>query len=374
MRYARREHGPPHQLPPRVRPTSLRASPACRSARCRPAWVSGSPPRRRRSRRRSGPGRSRSRNDAAPRSGPVPASPSGPASSSRAATAYSSLRVVPNIGGSSELMVTRTPASTSCRSGCSSRSGDRAGAHVGGRADLQRDAPLGQVRRAAPGPVRRRCRGRSARRPGRAARPRRSAGRWSPRRAGRERSPAARARSKYGLNCGRGTPISGPPSPKLTSPSGRSSSAIRRVSSAAGRPASPGMSKHQRSTMPKSASAALAGVLDRLAERRRGDAPAHVRVRGDGQLGVPDLLPGQFPGHLVGEQPDVLGVPDQVDDAEVDLDEVGEVAEGEVVGERLRVGRHRDCVPRAGRPARRRSAGRRSRRGARAAPPWAVRR
>ena len=42
-------------------------------------------------------------------------------SSSRAATAYSVLRSVPNIGGSSLLTVTRTPASTICRIGCSSR-------------------------------------------------------------------------------------------------------------------------------------------------------------------------------------------------------------------------------------------------------------
>ena len=34
------------------------------------------------------------------------------------------------------------------------------------------------------------------------------------------RSPAARAAAKCGANCGRGTPISGPPRPKLTRPSG----------------------------------------------------------------------------------------------------------------------------------------------------------
>jgi len=73
---------------------------------------------------------------------------------------------------------------------------------------------------------------------------------------GTDRSPAARAASKCGLNCARGTPISGPPSPNDTSPSGCTSVAILSVSSAAGMPDSPGMSKHQRSTMPKSRSAA----------------------------------------------------------------------------------------------------------------------
>ncbi len=56
-----------------------------------------------------------------------------------------------------------------------------------------------------------------------------------------------------------GTPISGPPSPNETSPSGRSRSSVARrtVSSADSSPASPGMSKHQRSTVPNSASADL---------------------------------------------------------------------------------------------------------------------
>lgn len=74
---------------------------------------------------------------------------------------------------------------------------------------------------------------------------------------GTECSPTARARSKYGLNCGRDTPISGPPRPNETRPSGCRSQAIRVVSSAAARPASPGMSKHQRSTTPSSDSAVL---------------------------------------------------------------------------------------------------------------------
>ena len=53
-----------------------------------------------------------------------------------------------------------------------------------------------------------------------------------------------------------------------------------------------------------------------------GDAPHDRGVRGQGQLGVADVLRGQLAGDLVGQRPDVLGVADQVDDREVDLDEV----------------------------------------------------
>ena len=86
---------------------------------------------------------------------------------------------------------------------------------------------------------------------------------------------------------------------------------------------------------------AAAGVLDSVAELLGRDTTDHVRVRGDGQLGVSDLLLGQVAGDLVGEQPDVLGVADQIDHAEVDLDEVAEVAELEVPGQQLRVRRDR---------------------------------
>ena len=218
----------------------------------------------------------------------------------------------------------------------------RPGAHVRGRADLQRDPLLGQVAPAAAGPARRRCRARSARRPARAARPRSSPAPVVSPACGTLCSPAARALSKYGLNCGRGTPISGPPSPKLTSPSGRSleRDPQRLLGGRQARPR-PGCRSTSAARCRARRSAALPGVLDRLAERRRRDAPRDVRVRRDGQLGVPDLLAGQLAGHLVGQDPDVLGVADQVDDAQVDLDEVREVAEREVVGERRRVGRHR---------------------------------
>ena len=75
------------------------------------------------------------------------------------------------------------------------------------------------------------------------------------------------------------------------------------------------------------------GVLDRLAHRVRRDPVDDVRVRGDGHLGVTHLLAGQLARDLIGQQPQVLGLRDQVDDRQVDLDEVVEVAEGEVLGE-----------------------------------------
>ena len=70
-----------------------------------------------------------------------------------------------------------------------------------------------------------------------------------------------------------------------------------------------------------------AGVLDRLAERLGRDAGLDRGVRREGQLGVADVLRGQVAGDLVGQRPDVLGGADQVDDARVDLDEVREVGE-----------------------------------------------
>ena len=68
--------------------------------------------------------------------------------------------------------------------------------------------------------------------------------------------------------------------------------------------------------------------------------------------------PGHLAGDLVGEQPDVLGGADQVDDREVDLDEVGEVAELEELPQLLRVAGHDAGVPgrQLGDDARRRGA------------------
>ena len=157
---------------------------------------------------------------------------------------------------------------------------------------------------------------------------------------GRLCSPAARAASKYGLNCGRGTPISGPPSPNPTS-AGRTvvQGDLQRAVSAlqtelAGTVEDP--AQHD----PEVALGRHPGVLDGLHELLRGDPADHRGVRGDGQLGVPDALSDHLGGDLVGEQPDALAGLDQVDHRQVDLDEVGEVAELEVVGQLLRVGQH----------------------------------
>jgi hypothetical protein len=81
-------------------------------------------------------------------------------------------------------------------------------------------------------------------------------------------------------------------------------------------------------------------VLDRLAHGCGRDATAHVRVRRDGDLGIPDLLARELARHLVGQRPDVLSVPDEVHHREKDLDEVGEVAEHEEIGQQPGVCRH----------------------------------
>ena len=139
-------------------------------------------------------------------------------------------------------------------------------------------------------------------------------------------------------------------------PAARSRRGCRRSSAAPGRsPARP------RSGRPRSPRC-----------RPRSGCPAqHRRVRRAGQLGVPDLLAlGHLAGDLVGQVADVVGRADQVDDREVDLDEVGEVAERE----ERRAARRGRSAPRPGgaRRARRRSGPRPSRRGGRAARPSAA--
>ena len=62
------------------------------------------------------------------------------------------------------------------------------------------------------------------------------------------------------------------------------------------------------------------------------------------QLRVADLLAGELAGHLVGQDPDVLRLADQVDHRQVDLDEMPEVAELEVRRQRVEVGRHRGAA------------------------------
>ena len=114
-------------------------------------------------------------------------------------------------------------------------------------------------------------------------------------------------------------------------------------------------------------------LLQRLGVGLDRDAPDHGGVRRAGQLGVPQRLAlGHLAGDLVGQQPDVVGRADQVDDREVDLDEVREVAEREELLQRLRVAGHHAGVPlgELGDDARRT----RSPRGGRAARPSAGRR
>ena len=153
------------------------------------------------------------------------------------------------------------------------------------------------------------------------------------------RSPAARAAAKCGANCGRGTPISGPPRPKLTSPSGRCCRATSRVMSAAGSAGLPRDVEAPSQGQVVLGLRAEPGVLDGLAHGLGGDATADVGVRRHGELGVADVLRGQVLRHLVGQRPHVLLVADQVDHRQVDLDEVREVREAEVVGEQRRIGR-----------------------------------
>ena len=185
-----------------------------------------------------------------------------------------------------------------------------------------------------------RCRDRSARRRGSGRASQIVSGPVVSPACGTECRPAARAASKYGANCSRPTPISGPPSPKEISPAGWRSVAMRRVSSAAGSPNSPGMSKHHRSSSPKSRAAATLASSMACTEGLGSDPRQDRGVRRAGQLGVADLLVGHVPRHLVRQQPDILGGPHQADDRQEDLDEMGEVGEGEEAAERIQVARH----------------------------------
>ena len=84
------------------------------------------------------------------------------------------------------------------------------------------------------------------------------------------------------------------------------------------------------------------GVLDRLGVRLDRDPGQHRGVRRAGELGVPDALTlRHLASDLVGEVADVVGRADQADHREVDLHEVGEVAEGEERLELVEVARHR---------------------------------
>ena len=86
-------------------------------------------------------------------------------------------------------------------------------------------------------------------------------------------------------------------------------------------------------------------VLDGLDVRLDRHARLHRGPRRQRQLGVADVLRGHLGGDLVGQQPDVLRLAEQVDDREVDLDEVPEVAERVEVAQRVEVGGHGAGVP-----------------------------
>ncbi len=79
----------------------------------------------------------------------------------------------------------------------------------------------------------------------------------------------------------------------------------------------------------------LAGILYGLHERLLGNAAASGGEGGDGQFRVTDVLPRHVAGDLERQEPDVLRGADQIHDREVHVDEVAEVGEGEVVGQRL---------------------------------------
>ena len=153
-------------------------------------------------------------------------------------------------------------------------------------------------------------------------------------------SPAARAWSNTSLNCGRSTPTSGPPSPKPIRVSGAFGAARRRGVLGGGQP---GLAGDVVDPAQLDAVVPLGGdpgVLDGLDVRLDRHPGLHGGPRRQRQLGVADVLRGHVGGDLVGQQPDVLGLAEQVDDREVDLDEVPEVAERVEVAQRVEVGRH----------------------------------
>ncbi len=153
--------------------------------------------------------------------------------------------------------------------------------------------------------------------------------------------PAARARSKTSLNWGRSTPTSGPPRPKPIRVSGAFGRSAKPTRVLGGRQA--GLAGDVVDPAQPDAEVALGGdpgVLDGLDVGLDRHAGLHRGPGRQRQLGVADVLRGHVGGDLVGQQPDVLGLAEQVDDREVDLDEVPEVAERVEVAQRVEVGRH----------------------------------
>ena len=259
--------------------------------------------------------------------------------SSRAATPYSSFNVVANIGGSSLLMRDPDTGLDHGDDRVLAQVGHRAGGHVGGRADLDRDLVRGQVGEQL----------RILDRGGAVTDPLgaeladgvpdrlRSGGLAGVRDAVQAGGPGRvevrlELRSRYAdlgateseAHQARRAVIEGDPQ--------RAVGALQ--AQLAGDVEDP--AQHD-------AEVALGGhpsVLDGLDELLGRDATHDRGVRRDGQLGVPDVLRRHLGRDLVRQQPHVLAGPDQVDDRQVDLDEVGEVAEPEVVGQLLGIGRH----------------------------------
>ena len=299
------------------------------------------------------------------------AMPASSSSSRSAAISYSRLSVVPNIGGSSLLTVTTAPAAYISLIGCSSSVGDRPRGDVRGRADLRAGSRARRGARAAQGPASTTCRGRSARRRAARSASQTVSGPVVSPACGTECSPSGAGLVEVRLEL---RPRHADLRAAEPEPDQRGRRHVE-VGHGRGRGLDAELPRHVPDPLQPHAVVALgrvAGVLDRLDERLDRHARPDVGVRRAGQLGVADVLRRHVGGDLVGQHPDVLGVADQVDDREVDLDEVGEVAERVELAQRVEVRGHR---ARGGaRRARRRSAARPSRRGGRAARPWAVRR
>ena len=87
------------------------------------------------------------------------------------------------------------------------------------------------------------------------------------------------------------------------------------------------MSKHQRSTMPKSRSAA-SRASSMASQNASASIPRMTEVYGEQVSSAYRICCARHvAGDLVGEHPDVLGRADEVDHRQVDVDEVREVGE-----------------------------------------------
>ncbi len=187
---------------------------------------------------------SASRNEARTPSAASPASWARLSPSTEAARRYSSVSVVPNIGGSSLFSVTNRPSSSIRGSGCAARPGtcrvhtlDVGQISKGTWLSRSRATRAGSSMQLMPCPIRSACRPSSA--SAIVAGPDISPA------CGTLCSPAAMAEANTDRNSAakRGRACSIPASPKPTSASGGQVSACSRVPNAAGPPYSPAMSK-----------------------------------------------------------------------------------------------------------------------------------